>query len=118
VEEAGAIAGSGAAWGAGDGINGRELWLSSGTAAGTVQMDLNPGRLRDQGNSYPGQFTRMGSTTYFVARNAEDGNELWKTDGTVAGTQMVHDIATGTLGGNPDIHGLAGGVPSTATNCG
>jgi ELWxxDGT repeat protein len=109
VEEAAAAAGSGAVWGAGDGINGRELWLSSGTAAGTVQIDLNPGRLRDQGNSYPGQFTRAGSTTYFVARNADDGNELWKTDGTVAGTQLVHDIASGTLGGNPDIHGLAGG---------
>ena len=109
VEEAAVAAGTGAVWGAGDGTNGRELWLSNGTAAGTVQMDLNTSRLRDQGNSYPGQFTRMGSTTYFVARNAQDGNELWKTDGTVAGTQLVHDIASGTLGGNPDIHGLAGG---------
>jgi len=109
VEEPAAPAGSGVAWGAGNGVTGRELWLSNGTAAGTVQMDLNPGMRRDQGGSYPYRFTPMGSTTYFVARSADDGNELWRTDGTAAGTQMVHDIAAGTLGGNADIYGLAGG---------
>jgi len=105
-----AAAGSNIAWAANDGANGIELWLSNGTSAGTSQVEINPSRLRDDGNSYPGGFTAVGSTTYFTARNAVDGNELWKSDGTVAGTQLVRDINEGTMGGDPDVFGMAGGL--------
>ncbi|HEX2701770.1 MAG TPA: ELWxxDGT repeat protein [Acidimicrobiales bacterium] len=50
--------------------------------------------------SSPGNFKQIGSTVFFSA--SEDvfgtGIELWKTDGTAAGTVMVKDIRPGTFG--------------------
>ena len=39
-----------------------------------------------------------GYKTYFTARDSEHGEELWVTDGTVAGTRMVKDIYPGPVG--------------------
>ena len=39
-----------------------------------------------------------GYLTYFSAKDAIYGEELWVSDGTVEGTQMVKDIAEGTSG--------------------
>lgn len=41
----------------------------------------------------------IGSTTYFAADDGMHGKELWKTDGTEAGTVMVKDIAPGGASG-------------------
>lgn len=38
---------------------------------------------------------------YFSGFNQSDGNELWRTDGTVQGTWRVADIMPGTLGSAP-----------------
>jgi len=38
-----------------------------------------------------------GYKTYFTARDAEHGEELWVTDGTVSGTRMVKDIYAGPV---------------------
>ncbi|MBC7774911.1 MAG: T9SS type A sorting domain-containing protein [Phycisphaerae bacterium] len=43
----------------------------------------------------------MGNLTYFTADDGIAGRELWKTDGTVAGTQRVADIFVGATGSNP-----------------
>jgi ELWxxDGT repeat protein len=40
-------------------------------------------------------FLSIGTTTFFAAGDAETGTELWKTDGTAAGTQLVKDIDPG-----------------------
>ncbi|MCP6756291.1 hypothetical protein NL533_32190, partial [Klebsiella pneumoniae] len=37
-------------------------------------------------------FKQAGSLLYFAADNGSDGVELWKTDGTDTGTEMVSDI--------------------------
>jgi ELWxxDGT repeat protein len=47
------------------------------------------------GSSSPQNFAIMGSYTYFAADDAGHGSELWRTDGTLAGTTLVADINPG-----------------------
>ncbi|MBL8727859.1 MAG: hypothetical protein JNM25_05480 [Planctomycetes bacterium] len=81
---------------ANDGTNGRELWRSDGTAAGTqMVLDINPGA----GSSDPWGFTVSGNRVFFFATTPSAGQELWVTDGTAVGTHMVIDWWPGTNGG-------------------
>ena len=78
-----------------DGISGTELWKSDGTDAGTIMVkDIEPG----SGGSYPGSIGKLGEVAngllYFQARSAGIGYELWKSDGTQAGTVLIKDINT------------------------
>ena len=43
----------------------------------------------------------MGTTIYFSANTADTGAELWKSDGTAAGTTLVRDINAGTASSTP-----------------
>jgi ELWxxDGT repeat protein len=77
---------------ANDGVNGRELWKSDGTEAGTeLVKDINPG----EGDSNPKEFCAVGSLLYFQANDGIHGAELWVTDGTNNGTHMVKDLYPG-----------------------
>ena len=49
----------------------------------------------------PHGFTRIGRTVYFAASDRAHGTELWKTDGTTAGTMLVRDIDPGTKSARP-----------------
>ena len=40
----------------------------------------------------PSDLTAVGNTLYFLADDGVNGEELWKSDGTPAGTEMVEDI--------------------------
>jgi ELWxxDGT repeat protein len=51
--------------------------------------------------SHADQLVRTGGTTFFVADTPSTGTELWKTDGTEAGTVLVKDIRPGLLGSRP-----------------
>src|SRR5207237_738351 len=42
------------------------------------------------------------SVSYFFADDAIHGNELWKSDGTAAGTVIVKDIYPGPSSSQPD----------------
>jgi ELWxxDGT repeat protein len=87
---------------ANDGTQGYELWKSDGTTAGTVLLkDINPGA----GTSLPSVSTfapsafavNVNGTLFFAANDGTTGYELWKSDGTTAGTVLVKDIkATGS----------------------
>jgi len=47
----------------------------------------------------PQQIVDLNGTTLFIADDATNGVELWKTDGTPAGTVLVKDIYPGVGGG-------------------
>jgi ELWxxDGT repeat protein len=79
-----------------DNGTGRQLWKTDGTTKGT--------KLVKQIGSYdasPQNLTDVNGTLYFTANDydyntgAGIGNELYKTDGTKAGTQLVKDITPG-----------------------
>jgi ELWxxDGT repeat protein len=125
-----------------DGLSGRQLWRSDGTAAGTWPLsDAAPG---DLGYSEPFQVTERlyffrsvdsfrtpaslwvsdgtpagtfrltgpgvdildppplwmagQGVLYFVARDAEHGDEPWRSDGTPAGTYRIADVRPGPEG--------------------
>ncbi len=87
-----------------DGLHGRELWRSDGTAAGTYLVkDILPGK--DAGgrplNSDPlSSAAELNGILLFSARGPE-GEELWRTDGTGAGTYLVKDIFPGPGSSHP-----------------
>ncbi|MFO0978627.1 MAG: ELWxxDGT repeat protein [Planctomycetaceae bacterium] len=91
--------------------NGAELWKTDGTTAGTVMVrDIAPGNANAIDMTAPApKFTAIGSTLYFVANDGVNGFELWKTDGTTAGTSMVKDVNPGTASAMP--HALGQGFP-------
>ncbi|HNR16358.1 MAG TPA: CARDB domain-containing protein [Chitinophagaceae bacterium] len=81
-----------------DGVNGHELWRTDGTEAGTsLVKDINPG-ISGIVTSGSATLVEMNGFLYFAATTTANGNELWKTDGTSAGTVMVKDINPGTTG--------------------
>lgn len=81
---------------------GIELWKSDGTDAGTTLVkDIN---LKESAFTYysPNYLTNAGGTLYFNATDGINGNELWKSDGTAAGTMLVADIEESSNGGHPE----------------
>ena len=78
--------------------HGRELWISDGTAVGTMEVkDIRSGL----SSSSPGQLTGVGSTLYFTANDGTNGIELWRSDGTELGTTMVQNINPGSASSSP-----------------
>jgi ELWxxDGT repeat protein len=87
-----------------DGIHGVELWKSDGTARGTTLVkDINTAPGNSNPNDTTGAVNRsaeveklfvVGKTLYFRANDGKHGVELWKSDGTRAGTTLVKDINT------------------------
>ncbi len=78
--------------------------------------DINQIPAQDQSN--PAQFTAMGSLVIFVASSGSEGRELWKTDGTEAGTALVKDINPGNLSSSPTIIAVVGSVAYFGANDG
>ncbi|MBE7472259.1 MAG: hypothetical protein DPW09_10260 [Anaerolineae bacterium] len=84
-----------------DGIHGNELWKSDGTATGTVMVkDIFPITYPSPGGSLPFNLTNVNGTLFFLANDGVHSHELWKSNGTAAGTVMVKDILPGNNGQN------------------
>jgi trimeric autotransporter adhesin len=83
-----------------DGTNGVELFKSDGTEPGTtLVMDVNPGTASSVGGFY----TTLNGYKYWDGTvNDASGpvTELWRTDGTAAGTTLVKAIQTAGTGGS------------------
>lgn len=77
-----------------DGIHGRELWKSDGTEAGTVMVkDARPGEYGSiNSNSFTSTLTELNGVIFYSAQDGTNGEELWKSDGTEAGTVMVKNV--------------------------
>jgi ELWxxDGT repeat protein len=93
---------------ANDGVHGTELWRTDGTTAGTILVkDIRPGSV----GSLPGTFyepTADGDVLYFQASDGVHGSELWRSDGTEAGTFLVKDVNPGTSGPVREIEIVSG----------
>src|SRR5258705_13807542 len=53
-------------------------------------------------SSNPTQVVAVGAVAFFVADDGISGRELWRSDGTDAGTMLVKDINPGLLSSNPN----------------
>ena len=70
--------------------NGRELWVSDGTAAGTkMVIDIAPGA--ESSRAEP--LVAIGNILYF---NTQNPGAFWKTDGTEVGTEKLVEFWSGS----------------------
>jgi ELWxxDGT repeat protein len=60
-------------------------------------LDINPGRA----SSHPSHLCECPGGIYFQVTSEAQGAELWKSDGTAAGTVQVKDIYAGSKGSQP-----------------
>lgn len=87
-----------------DNITGRELWsfnLLQATMGATQVKDINYG----SGDSFDidtrVEFVSLNGLLLFPSEDGSTGNEVWKTDGTSIGTQIVRNIAENENSSNP-----------------
>lgn len=97
-----------------------ELWKSDGTVGGTVKVISFPAGVipsynnltipirANNFNSYPKQ--SYDDIFYFTSSDPTHGIELWRSDGTAAGTFMVKDINAGSADSRPQGLGVMDGI--------
>ena len=73
------------------------LWKSDGTAAGTTEITTIVSTTSPDASSPIGPFAVATSTNtlVFAADDPAHGYELWRTDGTAAGTTLIEDLNPG-----------------------
>lgn len=79
------------------------LLLSAGINAQSPVLLKDVSAIADIGSdpSNDGPGVELDGVYYFAANSAQGGNELWKSDGTEAGTSLVKDIWPGSDGSDP-----------------
>jgi ELWxxDGT repeat protein len=83
----------------------RELWKADATGAYKITTLLSNGVEPKIAWYYPS--IMIGNVLYFVTQDNTHGNEVWRTDGSMAGTYMVQDLSTrDDLNGTPKEFGV------------
>jgi len=89
-------------FGADDGEHGLEPWFSDGTSAGTqLVQDIAPGLASSLIQPFFDPTEALDGVVYFNADDGVHGAELWRSDGTGAGTRLVRDIFPGAESSRP-----------------
>lgn len=78
-----------------------ELWISDGTPAGSRRLAELPGEAGDYPSDHAQDLTMVGSTLFFTHVDADHGPELWRSNGTAAGTRRLTDLPTRLLRTRP-----------------
>jgi RNA polymerase sigma factor (sigma-70 family) len=105
-----------------DGKHGMALWKSDGTEQGTLLVkDVCPGRIGSRLDPDSQTMAVVNGTLYFAADDGVHGRQLWKSDGTEAGTRMVKQIAPNGKDANPnmltDVNGTLFFAAGDGTHC-
>lgn len=102
-----------------------DLWKTDGTIAGTVLIKsfttTNTNAIVFNSAGYAEGYTNLsviGNNMIFRGYDAANGIEIWKTDGTTAGTTILKDINPGTGGTAPWHFAKAGGKAVFSSNAG
>ncbi|KAA6432735.1 DNRLRE domain-containing protein [Dyadobacter flavalbus] len=77
--------------------SGLELFKSTMVTGGTSAVTNIA-----KAGSMPLHFTAVNGVSYFTADDGIHGRELWKTDGSTAGTVLVRDAISGANSSNPE----------------
>lgn len=80
---------------------GIELWVSDGTVEGTNVLEINTSMGMPNGINFTLEGETLGDLFVFVGQTNEEGEELWATDGTPAGTFLLKDIREGNADSDP-----------------
>ncbi len=92
-----------------DGSHGYELFVSDGTPSGTrIVADLRPGPYGGMQSTIYALLDPVSGDLLFSASDGSTGLELYRSDGTTAGTRMVADVDPGSRSSFPSGLRLVG----------
>jgi ELWxxDGT repeat protein len=74
-----------------------------GQAPAYLVKDINPSRLAQTVNDTAAESEGVGSLFYFVVDDGNHGEEVWRTDGTPAGTFLLRDVCPGACTSRPRL---------------
>ncbi len=86
-----------------DGVHGQELWATDGTPAGTAVVSVvgSQSSAWDRAFAGPLPVGVVNGRALFSADDGSSGRQLWATDGTAAGTNLLNRLNTTDLGSDP-----------------
>lgn len=75
--------------------DGYQLWVTDGTESGTTQLTHEQAIRGSHYGAYPQELTAHNGILYFSGEHETLRRELWKSDGTVEGTEVIDLVAGG-----------------------